>query len=99
MLAICSCCGCLIVFVCISLLYLGLNVDLIVSVPKFTYLLYTSLAPLICQKKKKKKNENDTYTTINPGSRNLGTVYFVQLFYMSYFTRIFKYYVVSIIRN
>ena len=36
-------CGCLIIFVCLSLWCLGLNGDLIVDVPKFTYLLWVSI--------------------------------------------------------
>ena len=38
--AICSFCGCLIVFVCLSLWCWGPDVDLIALVPVFTYLLY-----------------------------------------------------------
>ena len=37
LLAICSFCGCLIVFVCLYLWCWGLDVDLTVSVPEFTY--------------------------------------------------------------
>ena len=40
LLASCSFCGCLIVFICLSLCCLGLDVHLTVSVPEFTYLLY-----------------------------------------------------------
>ena len=39
LLAVCSFCDCLIVFVFLSLLVLGLDVDLIVSIPEFLYLL------------------------------------------------------------
>ena len=38
LLAICSFCGCLIVFVCFSLRCWGLDIDLIVSVHKFIFL-------------------------------------------------------------
>ena len=37
LLAICSFCGCLIVFFCLFLWFWGLDVDLTVSVPEFTY--------------------------------------------------------------
>ena len=40
LLAICSFCGCLIIFVCLSLWCWGLDVDLVVSVPECIYLLY-----------------------------------------------------------
>ena len=42
MLAVCSFCGYIIVFVCLSIWRQGLDVDLIVhvSVPEFSYLLY-----------------------------------------------------------
>ena len=38
LLAVCLFCGCFIVFVCLSLWCWGLDVDLIVSVPDFSYL-------------------------------------------------------------
>ena len=37
LLAVCSFCGCLIVFVCLYLWCWGLDMDLTVSVPEFTY--------------------------------------------------------------
>ena len=42
MLAVCSFYGCFIVFVCLSLWCWGLGVDLIVSVPDFSYLFKTT---------------------------------------------------------
>ena len=39
MLAICSNCGFLIVFVCLSFWYWGLGVNVFVSVSEFTYIL------------------------------------------------------------
>ena len=40
LLAVCSFCGCLIVFVCLSAWILGLGVDLIELDPESIYLLY-----------------------------------------------------------
>ena len=42
MLDICSFCGCFIVFVCLYLWCWEVDVDLIVSVPEFIYLLITN---------------------------------------------------------
>ena len=49
LLAICSFCGCLIVFVCLYVWCWGVDVDLIVSVPEFTFiLLKVTGIPLFC---------------------------------------------------